>query len=165
MVTPPRRISMTEAARNPSAENRGISQVSLSGAKRSYAQLDVPSDVEYESDSSNSCLSFASSSIMDSCKYNRYLKASRRRMRTVQFATLCSVVEIPHYCEYSAKQKMAMWNGSKKIRLMAKRNSAEFQFDGWNIETATEEDDFVIVDGKSVHPVYASVESNENSIS
>ena len=165
-VTPPRRVSISEEeARKASDKNHGVSQVSLAGAKRSYAQLDVPSDVEYESDSSNSCLSLASSSMMSSCNYNRYVKASRRRIRTVQFATLCAVVEIPHFCEYTSKQKMAMWNGSKKIRMMAKRNSVEFQFDGWSIETAAEEDDFVIVDGKSVHPVYAAAELSETPIS
>jgi hypothetical protein len=156
METPPRRASIADCA--PS-ESKGVLQVSLAGAKHSYTQLDVPSDEEYESDSSNSYLSFASSSMMSSCNYNRYVKASRRRTRTVQFATLCSVVEIPHYCEYTSKQRMAMWNGSKKIRIMARRNSAEFLFDGWNVETAAEEDKFVIVDGKSVHPVYAAAES------
>ena len=162
MVTPPRCHSIIEEARSP-IENHGVSQVSLAGAKRSYAQLDVPSDVEYESDSSNSCLSFASSSMTNNFNYNRYVKATRSRIRTVQFATLCSIVEIPHYCEYTFKQKLAMWNGSKKIRMMAKRNATEFQFDGWNIETAAEEDKFVIVDGKSVHPVYAAAGETSSS--
>ena len=165
MVSPPGRVTISEEAPKALAQNRGVLHVSLAGAKRSYAQLDVPSDEEYESDSSNSCISIASSSVMRSYSYNRYVKASRRRTRTVQFATLCSVVEIPHHCEYTAKQKMAMWNGCKKIRMMAKRNSAEFQYDGWNIETASEEDKFIVVDGKSVHPVYASAEANETSSS
>lgn len=165
VVQPPRRVSISEGTPTALAGDQGVLHVSLAGAKRSYTQLDVPSDEEYESDSSNSCISLASSSVMSTYNYNRYVKASRRRTRAVQFATLCSVVEIPHHCEYTAKQKLAMWNGSKKIRMMAKRNSAEFQYDGWNIETASEEDEFIIVDGKSVHPVYAAAGSNEISIS
>jgi hypothetical protein len=162
--TSPRRVSISEQAPRPSGESKGVLQVSLAGAKRSYAQLDVPSDEEYESDSStSSCLSLVSSSMMNTFSYNRYTKPPRRRIRTVQFATLCSVVEIPHYCEYTTMQKMAMWNGSKKIRMMAKRNSAEFQFDGWNVENAAEEDKFVIVDGKSVHPVYAASEESSDT--
>ena len=146
-------------------KHSGVLQVSLAGAQRSYAQLDVPSDVEYESDSSDSCASLASSSSqINSYEFSRYVKAPRRRVRTVQFATLCSVVEIPHYCEYNARQKMQMWNGSKKIRMMAKRNSAEFLYDGWNIETASEEDEFVMVDGKSVHPVYATAAESTDAV-
>jgi hypothetical protein len=178
IVSPPRRDTtgntLNDVEPNARVEkDSGVLQVSLAGAKRSYAQLDVPSDVEYESDSSDSCASLASSSssssssssqINHSYEYRRYVKAARRRVRTVQFATLCSVVEIPHYCEYNARQKMQLWNGSKKIRMMAKRNSAEFLYDGWNIETASEEDEFVMVDGKSVHPVYATVAESTDAV-
>ena len=48
--------------------------------------------------------------------------------------------------------------------MMAKRNSAEFLYDGWNIETASEEDEFVMVDGKSVHPVYATAAESTDAV-
>jgi hypothetical protein len=139
-------------------KQRGVSKISLVGAKRSYIKLDVPSDVEYESDSSDSCLSLSSSSVMEGNyqRCNPCLVTNKRRTRSVQFASLCSVVEIPNHCEYNKKQKVAMWNSCKKIRSMAKRNALEFQYDGWSVNAASEESMFVKVDGKLVHPVYAS---------
>jgi hypothetical protein len=152
-VSPPRPVIGNLDNSKPPNKSE-VSVVSLAGAKRSYIQLDVPPYDDYDSDSSESCASLSSSSTIDA-NYNRFMKSSKRRMRFVQFATRCAVVEIPHRCAYSTKQKAAMWNGSKKIRIMAKRNAIEFQHDGWNIETASEEHEFVIVDGKSVHPVYS----------
>jgi hypothetical protein len=73
----------------------------------------------------------------------------------VQFAKRCTVVEIPHYREYSPEQKELLWNGRKEIRTMARRNTREYQYDGWTVECAAEEDQFVLVEGEQVHPCHA----------
>lgn len=120
-----------------------VSKVSLAGAERRFVALDVPPsdcDSSYHSDSSSSIASFPS------------------RVKFVQFASHCAVVEIPHFCEYSLEQKAAMWNGSKKIRSMARKNTAEYQYDGWNMESVAEEDQFVLVAGIPVHPAHVSAE-------
>jgi hypothetical protein len=130
-----------------------VSKISLAGAKRRYVELDVPSDCVYTSDSSNSCESSTSSSTTyGACER---LGKSASYVKYVQFASHCAVVEIPHFREYSCNQKAAMWNGSKKIRIMAKKNTVEFHHDGWNIDTVAEEDQFVVVDGIPVHPAHA----------
>lgn len=76
--------------------------------------------------------------------------------RRIQFARKCTVIEIPHYREYSPAQKEALWNGRKKIRRMAKTNTLEYQFDGWKLESAAEEHQFIATeDGESLHPWHA----------
>lgn len=81
----------------------------------------------------------------------------------VHFAKCCTVVEIPHYREYSQEQKELLWNGRKEIRTMAKRNTLEYQFDGWTVESAAEEDQFVLVQGEHVHPCHAPAEEQTSA--
>jgi hypothetical protein len=151
----------------PSDENRTaheVSQVSLAGAKRRYVELDVPSsDDDYCSDSSESFLSSSSSSTTRDCR--RYAdKVSRRRhVKYVQFASHSVVVEIPHFRDYSSSQKAAMWNGSRTIKRMARKNTMEFQYDGWKMDEAAEEDQFVLVSGEAVHPVHAALRAVPNA--
>lgn len=76
------------------------------------------------------------------------------RPREVQFASHCQVLEIPHYREYSMEQKNAMWNGRKQLRSMARINTLEYSYDGWDPELACEEDQFVIVNDVPVHPAH-----------
>jgi hypothetical protein len=121
-----------------------VLEVSLAGAKSRYVHLEAPSDCEaYDSDSD-------AHSMGSSCPSSR--------AKFVQFASHCAVVEIPHFRQYSPEQREAMWNGSKKIRSMGRRNTAEYLYDGWNIETAAEEDEFVVVGGVPVHPAHVSME-------
>lgn len=183
VVTPPTKVSITAATTKPGdedstiakrASNNGVITASLAGAKRSYIPINIPPSLhEDDSDddaldsdddsSDDSCLSLSSSSItMNSAHKKRfhrklcYKKLQRqKRMRSVDFTTHCAVIEIPHYTAYTPKQKKAMWNGSKMIRCMAKRNTLEYQFDKWNVNTVSEEDQFIIIDGKLVHPVHA----------
>jgi hypothetical protein len=80
----------------------------------------------------------------------------------VQFAKRCTVVEIPHYREYSPEQKELLWNGRKEIRTMARRNTLEYQYDGWTVESAAEEDQFVLVQGEHVHPCHAPADDDDD---
>lgn len=73
----------------------------------------------------------------------------------VSFAKCCTVVEIPHYREYTEEQRQKLWNGRKQIRTMARKNTLEYQYDGWTLEAAAEEDQFVLVEGEHVHPSHA----------
>jgi hypothetical protein len=74
--------------------------------------------------------------------------------RSVRFSPRCQVVEIPHYRDYSPEQKRNMWNGRKQIRAMARKNTAEYRYDGWSVDCATEEEDFVSIAGVLVHPAH-----------
>jgi hypothetical protein len=130
---------------------QGVNNVSLAGAKRRFVELEPSDPDEYHSDSSDDMSSSSSSFGSSSC-------STGSRVKYVQFSSHCAVVEIPHFAEYSSEQKEAMWNGSKKIRSMARINIAEYQFDGWNVETASEEDQFVVVAGVAVHPAHAAAE-------
>lgn len=79
----------------------------------------------------------------------------------VSFAKCCTIVEIPHYKEYTDEQREKLWNGRKKIRSMARKNALEYQYDGWNLEAAAEEDQFIMVAGERVHPSHAPVAQAE----
>lgn len=127
-----------------------VSNVSLAGAKRSYVELDAPSDYDYFSDSSSDTSSTVGFSL--------------RRVKYVQFASHSSVVEVPHFSVYAPDQKGAMWNGCKNIRTMARRNTIEYQHDGWSVETAAEEDEFVEVKGIMVHPAHVSVAARKKHL-
>jgi hypothetical protein len=136
-----------------------VTQVSLAGAKRSFVELeassmdDESSEDYFPDDMSASSTSTNGGSSSSTASSNG---SSSGRLKFVQFASHCAVVEIPHFDEYSDAQKMAMWNGSKKIRAMARINTAEFLFDGWSVETAAEEDQFVLVKGVAVHPAHVA---------
>ena len=59
-----------------------------------------------------------------------------------------------------------MWNGRKHIRRNAKRNTLEYQYDGWKWETATEEDGFVsdpAGTGETVHPWHVAKKQQEET--
>lgn len=160
VATPPPPPEVTPSPPNEQRTTREVAQVSLAGAKRRYVELDVPSsgdeEEDYASDSSDSFLSSSSSSTTRDCQ--RYaVKTSRRRrhVKYVQFASHSVVVDIPHFRDYSSSQKAAMWNGSRTIKRMARQNTVEFQYDGWNMDAAAEEDQFVLVSGVPVHPAHA----------
>lgn len=139
----------------PPPVTRGVTNVSLAGAKRRFVELEpVSNSDDYHSDSSDDMSS--SSSSFGSSSYS-----TGSRVKYVQFSSHCAVVEIPHFADYSSKQKEAMWNGSKKIRSMARINVAEYQFDGWSVETASEEDQFVMVSGVAMHPAHAAAKKKQ----
>jgi hypothetical protein len=72
----------------------------------------------------------------------------------VQFATLAEAIEIPHFSQYSREQKDQMWNDRQAIRLLAKKNTVEYEWEGWDWKTAVEEDQFIRLGGHLVHPVW-----------
>jgi hypothetical protein len=51
-----------------------------------------------------------------------------------------------------------MWNGRQAIRRMVRKNTVEYDYEGWNVENTIEEDDFVVVSGVRVHPAHISRE-------
>lgn len=77
------------------------------------------------------------------------------RKRKVHFDTVAETLQVPHKNDYTACQKRLMYNTRKQIRKQAKRNVAEYQYDGWSIDKAAEEDAFVTVDGELVHPSHS----------
>ena len=121
-----------------------VTKVGLDGAKRRFVKLEAPADCDSESEDDSDNMS------------NNGMSGLPFRVRYVQFASHCAVVEIPHFRDYSLQQKSAMWNGCKKIRTMARKNTAEYQYDGWSVETAAEEDQFITVSGNAVHPAHVS---------
>lgn len=71
----------------------------------------------------------------------------------VHFHHMASVIEIPSHKAYTLQQKTSLWRSSQEIRFMARRNRLEYNHDGKDWRTATEEDDMIDVgDGNLVHP-------------
>lgn len=78
--------------------------------------------------------------------------------KLVQFSHLCETIEIPHRNDYTEAQKSLMYTCRKIIKRNAKINTAEYRYDGWSLEDAAEEDDFVLVQGVRLHPSHAAKE-------
>ena len=136
----------------------GVLSGSLVGAKRRYVQMaEAASEDGYYYSSSSSDddeeESSTSSFSLDQ-ELNRHRRAKKQPQR-VHFHSLCLVTEIPHHSEYSSQQRQQQWNGRKTIKLRARINSFEYQYDGWDCEQASEEDQFVeLPDGEKCHPAH-----------
>jgi hypothetical protein len=73
----------------------------------------------------------------------------------VKFTMTCTVVQIPNLREYSAEQKKAMYTTAKERYAIKKNASYEYGYDGRNLENASEEDTFVVVNGVLMHPCHS----------
>lgn len=78
--------------------------------------------------------------------------------KRVHFSEDSTVKEIPHFSAYTESQRFAMWNGRQAIRRMVRKNTAEYDYEGWSVDSTIEEDDFVMVSGVRVHPAHVSRE-------
>lgn len=107
-----------------------------------------------DEDDALSTVSFTSSAAETSSSSSP--SGSSQQQRRLRFASHTAVVEIPHFGQYSPQQHKAMWNGTQSIKQMARINTVEYQYDGWTVEAACEEDQFVVVRGVPVHPAHAT---------
>lgn len=81
---------------------------------------------------------------------------SKKSLRGVQFLPYVSVKHIPSHREYSEITRRSMWSSLKEIRTNARRNEAEYMFDGCDWKNASEEDSMYFDEKRSalVHPVH-----------
>lgn len=126
------------------------------------------------------CVSETSSSI--GCLYfndydvdNALLTSSTRRILQshfpkreykIRFTDCVDVVEIPHRHTYSVEEHQLMWTGSEQLQKNAERNSVEYEYERWNMESVIEENEFVISgDGQLIHPVHKTTTAADDDIS
>jgi len=151
--------------RAPVNKEDGVLSGSLVGAKRRYVQMaEAASEDGYYSSSSSSSddeeeteeTSSSTSCFSSSSQERRRRRTKKQPRRRVHFHSLCLVTEIPHHSEYSSQQRQQQWNGRKTIKLRARINSFEYQYDGWDCQQATEEDQFVVLPdtGEKCHPAH-----------
>lgn len=77
----------------------------------------------------------------------------QRSPSRVSFNREVQVVDIPHYDEYSDSLRDRLWNSTRDIRKLVKRNLIEFLADGWDWRSAKEENEFTrLPTGELVHP-------------
>lgn len=86
---------------------------------------------------------------------------ARRRIqsRRVSFDEACQVSStrcIPSKDCYTVDERRAMWTNPATLSANAKRNRAEYSFDGWDMNKATEEDGmyYHLPSGTYIHPVH-----------
>jgi hypothetical protein len=60
----------------------------------------------------------------------------------VHFAPEVSVVQIPSHREYSEEERDFIWTNGSMLGMQARRNTAEWHWEGCDAEDVTEEDEF-----------------------
>ena len=78
------------------------------------------------------------------------------RPRRLQWASEVSVVEIASHREYSPAVKTTLYVKGKDERCQRYRNQMEYYADGADWRKCREEDEFVEIEGKLVHPYTAA---------
>lgn len=74
----------------------------------------------------------------------------------VAFNESVSVTSIPSHADYSETIRSRIWAGRFEISAMAARNSVEFASEGWDWRNVKDDEDMLIIDGNSIHPVHAN---------
>jgi hypothetical protein len=72
----------------------------------------------------------------------------------VQFQSHVSAVAIPCRCDYTTEEKQLLWSDRLTIHDMAHRNTVEFAYEANDWQHVLEEEDFVRIQGRLVHPVH-----------
>lgn len=85
---------------------------------------------------------------------NNHLKKPRRRK--ICFNDSVKVAHIPMRSEYSERVRSRMWSNRYEIHENATRNAIEFQAEGWDWRTVTEDEGMFIdtSSGELIHPVH-----------
>jgi len=75
-----------------------------------------------------------------------------RLFSRVRFEKTVNVTEVPSRSDHSRDDIESLWISTQDMQRNKKRNLREFKADGGNWKTCCEEDDFVIANGRLVHP-------------
>lgn len=122
--------------------------------------IDDECDAESEGSSSIGCLYFNDydvSTALTASSSRRILQSHfPKRDYTIRFTDCVNVVEIPHRNTYSVEEHELMWTGTEQLQKNAERNSVEYEYERWNMESVVEENEFVVAgDGQLIHPVHS----------
>ena len=89
----------------------------------------------------------------DDTRSLRPCQQQQRSPSRVSFSGQVQVVDIPHHDEYSDSLRDRLWNSTREIHKIVKRNLIEFLADGWDWRSAKEENEFAkLPTGELVHP-------------
>lgn len=79
--------------------------------------------------------------------------------RHVHFDSDVTVVSIPTRYEYSQRMRQLLWNSPDNMRIDIVRNTIEFTADGWDWESAVEEEDhhYNALTHEYIHPVHLEI--------
>ena len=93
--------------------------------------------------------------------YNNNIK--KRSERIVQFHNDVMVKDIASHTRYSNRIKKTIWTDPATIRINAKRNSIEYEAEGWEWNSVLEDDEMYrnAHTGELIHPVW--VENNNTN--
>lgn len=81
--------------------------------------------------------------------------SSSSRKSVVAFDNEVSVVPIPKHHEYSDRIRKSLWLDKQAMRIMVRRNTLEYQAEGWNPSTVVEDEGFITTaSGERIHPVH-----------
>jgi hypothetical protein len=150
-------LSWASFVLNESTRSALSSTETLDGA---YDLFSLPSDIS---------LSFSRSKSLDTLDTNTTapirkfsssdeLSVSTQQVRRVSFDSTVQTTTIPSRHDYSKRIKSRIWSSTLEIYTNGVRNAREFEYDGKNWRTASEEDDFLCCESAEqlhlVHPVH-----------
>jgi len=92
----------------------------------------------------------------DQPTFSSKTKNGKPHRRKICFNDSVSVAHIPMRTEYSDRVRSRMWSNRYEIHENASRNAIEFQAEGWDWRTVTEDEGMFVCtsSGELIHPVH-----------
>ncbi|KAL7581172.1 hypothetical protein ACA910_005961 [Epithemia clementina (nom. ined.)] len=92
----------------------------------------------------------------DECSIEETKTMIDEQKRKVGFSSTVSIFSIPSRKDYPKQVRSAVWSDKREISEMTARNLVEFAAEGWDWRNATEEENMLVLDGETVHPVHGN---------
>lgn len=161
-ISSPRRASLFELSwasfvLNESASNTLLTTEPLDGA---YDLFLLPSDrsLSFSRSKSLDTLDTNTTAPIRKLSSNDEMSVSTHQVRRVSFDSIVQTTTIPSRYDYSKRIKSRIWSSTLEIYTNGVRNAREFEYDGKNWRTASEENDFLCCESAKqlhlVHPVH-----------
>ena len=92
--------------------------------------------------------------------YNSSTILEKSARSSVKFEERVNVVQIPSRHAYSTRIKKYLWNNSREIHEMARRNRIEFEAEGYDWRNVVLDEDMFVdsIDGKLIHPCHLTID-------
>ena len=151
-------LSWTTFISNESASNALSTTETIDGA---YDLFSLPSDRSLSFNRSKSFDTLDTTSTTAPIRKfssSDELSVSSHQVRRVSFDSIVQTTTIPSRHDYSKRIKRRIWSSTLEIHTNGIRNAREFEYDGKNWRTASEEGDFLCCESSEqlhlVHPVH-----------
>lgn len=95
-----------------------------------------------------------SAEVSDESSVESVSEEEHQHTKNVHFHPQVSVRFIPSRHAYKPSDKTKIWSSRDELQQMVKRNSFEFAYESFRWQHAIEEDEFVNVQGRHIHPAY-----------